>query len=54
MQKNFSSHTLIKKLFTKYQILTKLPQISHIHKNCNFWNFLDQPLFPYKFHGKGM
>ena len=38
----------------------KLPQISHIHKNNNFfkytgdWNFLDQPLLPYKFHGNDM
>ena len=36
----------------------KLPQISHIHKNHNFlkynWNFLDQQLLPYKFHGSGM
>ena len=27
---------LIKQLFTKYQFLTKLPQISYIHKNHNF------------------
>ena len=25
-----------KKLFTKYQILTKMPQIAHILKNRNF------------------
>ena len=34
--------------------LKKLPQIPHIHKNCNFlkcnWKFLDQLLHPYKFH----
>ena len=27
---------LFKQLLTKYQIFTKLPQISHIHKNRNF------------------
>ena len=47
-----------KQLFTKYQVLTKLPQISHIHKNRNFlkynWDFLHQPLLPYKFHGSDM
>ena len=46
VQKNFKIRTLIKQLFTKYQILTRLPRISHIHKNHNFlkynWNFLDQ------------
>ena len=31
VQKNFRIRTLIKQLFTKYQILTKLPQISHFH-----------------------
>ena len=30
---------LVKQLFTKYQILTKLPQISHIHKNRNFFRY---------------
>ena len=30
------SNFLIKQLLTKYQILTKLPQISHIHKNRIF------------------
>ena len=44
-------------LLTKYQIVKKLPQISHIHKivifkyNCNF---LDQLLLPYKFCGRDM
>ena len=33
VQKNFQIQILIKQLFTKYQILTKLPQISHIQKN---------------------
>ena len=36
MQKNFEIRTLIKQLLTKYQILTKLPQISNIHKNRSF------------------
>ena len=58
MQKNFKIRTLIKQLLTRYQFLTKLPQISHIHKNHNFfkynWNFLDQPFHPYKFHGSDM
>ena len=36
VQKNFKIRTLIKQLFTKYQFLTKLSQISHIHKNHNF------------------
>ena len=43
---------------TKYQIFTKLPQISHIHKNRNFLeyicNFLDQLFHPYKFYGRDM
>ena len=58
VRKNFQIRTLIKKLFTKYRFLKKLPQISHIHKNRNFlkynWNFLNQPLLPYKFHGGDM
>ena len=32
----FKIRTLIKQLFTKFHRLTKLPQISHIHKNHNF------------------
>ena len=32
VQKNFEIQTFIKQLLTKYQILTKLPEISHIHK----------------------
>ena len=38
VQKNFKIRTWIKQLFTnlKYQFLTKLPQISHFHKNHNF------------------
>ena len=36
VQKNFQIRTLIKQLFRKYQILKKLPQISHIHKYRNF------------------
>ena len=59
VQKNFKIRTLIKQLLTKYEFLTKLPQISYIHKNHNFfkynnWNFLDQPFHPYKFHGSDM
>ena len=58
MRKNFKIRTLIKQLFTKYQFLMKLPQISHIHKNHNFVSiigtFLDQPLLSYKFHGSDM
>ena len=34
--KEFWNSTLIKHLFKEYQILPKLPQISHIHKNQNF------------------
>ena len=51
---------LIKELLTKYKIFKKLPQISHTHKNCDFfkqaynWNFFDQLLLPYKFYGSGM
>ena len=30
MQKDFQIQTLMKQLLTNYQILTKLPQISHI------------------------
>ena len=36
VQNNFKIRTLTKQLFAKYQILMKLPQISHIHKNRNF------------------
>ena len=36
MQKDFEIRTLIKQLLTKYQIFTKLPQISHTHKNRIF------------------
>ena len=34
--KGILDRTLIKQLLTKYQFFTKLPQISHIHKNRNF------------------
>ena len=54
---NFKIRTLIKQLFTKYQFLTKLPQISYIHKIIIFkynWTFLDQMLLPYKLYGKDM
>ena len=36
VQKNFQIQTLIEQLLTKYQIFTKLPQISHLHKNLIF------------------
>ena len=36
VQKNFKIRTSIEQLFTKKQFLTKLSQISHIHKNHNF------------------
>ena len=43
---------------TKYQIFMILPQISHFHKNRNFFkyicNFLDQLLHPCKFYGRNM
>ena len=56
VQKNFKIRNLIKQLLTKYQIFTKLSQISHIHKNrnCSNWNFSDQLLLPYKFYGRDM
>ena len=45
--------TLIKQLFTKYQFLTELPQISHIHKNHNFSSiiggFLTNCFYPINF-----
>ena len=34
--KEFEIRASIKKLLTKYQIFTKLPQISHFHKFRNF------------------
>ena len=42
VQKNFKIRTLIRKLFTKYHFLTKLPQISHYSQSHNL---------PYEFHG---
>ena len=54
----FGIRASIKQLFTKYQIFTILPQISHFHKYRNFFkyicNFLEQLLHPYKFHGRDM
>ena len=43
----------------KYQCFTKLPQISHIHKNGTFLKnkfefFLYQLLLPYEIHGRDM
>ena len=35
VQKHFWIRTLIMHLLTKYKIFTKLPKISHIHKNRN-------------------
>ena len=40
VQKDFQIRTLIKQLLIKYQIFTKLPQISHIHKNRNFLSII--------------
>ena len=39
-QKNLYIRTLIKQLFTKYQVLMKLSQILYIHKNRNFKSIL--------------
>ena len=36
VHKDFKIQTFMKQLSTEYQIFTKLPQISHIHKNHNF------------------
>ena len=36
VQRDFWIRSLMKQLLTKYQIFTKLPEISHIHKNYNF------------------
>ena len=36
----FKIRTSIKQLLTKYQIFTKLPQISHININRNFSNII--------------
>ena len=53
--KELLDSNFIKQLFTKYKFLIKLPQISHIDKNHNFfkynWKFWDQLLLPYIFHG---
>ena len=52
-----------KQLLAKYRVFNKLPQISHIDKNCfqtigfKFkynWNFLDKQLLPYNFHSSSM
>ena len=40
MQKDFQIQTLIKQLLTKYQIFTKLPQISHIYSYRNFLSII--------------
>ena len=36
VQKDFKIWTLIEQLLTNYKIVTKVPQISHIHNNHNF------------------
>ena len=36
VQQEFSIRTLMKQLLKNYQIFTKMPQISHIHKNRHF------------------
>ena len=38
--KHFFYIRISKQLLTKYKIFKKLPQISHIHKNCNFQVYL--------------
>ena len=52
VQKDLLIRTLIKQL-TNYQIFTKLPKISHIHKNRSIlkhnWRLIDQLLLPYNF-----
>ena len=51
VQKNFYIPTLIKQLFTKYQLFTKWPQISHSHakkKVTSNGKLVDQLLIPYK------
>ena len=40
LHKDFQIQTFIKQLLTKYQIFTKLPQISHIHRNRNFLSII--------------
>ena len=55
VQKDFYIRTLIKQLLTKYQIFTKLPQISDIYKEIKFlkynWKEMDQMLLPCKVYG---
>ena len=42
----------MKQLLTKYQIFTKLPQVSHIHKNRDFES-IGQLLLSYNFFWQG-
>ena len=39
MQKDFKIWASIKHLLVKYQIFSKLPQTSHIHKNLFYSSF---------------
>ena len=41
VQKDYQIRALIKQLLTKYQICTKLPQISHFHKNSDFYSLIE-------------
>ena len=40
MQKNSQIQTMIKQLLANYRFFKKLHQISHIHKNGNFWSII--------------
>ena len=52
MQKSFYIRSLFKQLLIKYQVFTKMLQISHFIKY--YLNFLDQLLLTYKFYGSGL
>ena len=59
--KEFSDlNLLIKQLLANYYFFTKLPKVSHGHnffKHMELtekYNFLDQLLLPYKFHGSSI
>ena len=57
VQKDCWIRALIKQLLTKYQIFTKLPQISHTHKNHNLLSvignwYIGQLFVPYKLYDR--
>ena len=57
VQIKFSIPTLYKLQLTKFQIFTKLPQVSNIRKNSNFLRIVEllRPTAPsYKFYGRDM